>query len=483
MMAKARKIVHLLASAAAGCTCWMAPALTLGSLGLGVGMTLSPVMAQASEEKDTLILRSGNIVKGKVIEEKADEIIFEVDVAGIKSKTSYKRAEILAVNKAAASGETPAAPASGEPAGKTAPAPAAAANEGAQKVYFLELEGWFGEDISQTPIRQAMADAKKNEVDYIIISINNDWSMERFGDLGDIKDDVGQFDQFWRALEIDPIFGHEIPQWPKAPKVVFWVKKAMGGAAFLPLGCKDIYFASEGKMGGIGHLDKMFGSTGDEVVRQKQYSLRVVTAQGIAIRAGHDPKLVKAMAEDEYILSVKYEGGAPVYLERMPESPDEELLTDDAKDERRDDIVKLARGEGNDCLTLTAEKAQRLGVSKGTVDTLDDLLFQLGIARNHQIVNGQAKNIQKTWISGLESAKRRLQKLWEDYGEVEVAAPGEYPQRTQARGRQKSIINEMQALLTRYKEAINANQIEVPDYNQLEEMKRLIELDQLRDKP
>jgi hypothetical protein len=479
-MAHARRIVHLLASMAAGCTCWMAPALTVGSFGVGA-FTPAPVMAQAQEEKDSLILRTGNIVKGKIIEEKADEIIFEVDVAGIRSKTSYKRADILAVNKGTGSTETAATPGA-EPGAKKAPE-APAKNEGAPKVYVLELEGWFGEDISQTPIRQAMADAKRHEVDYIVVSINNDWSMERFGNIGEIKDDVGQFDQFWRALEIDPIFGHEVPQWSKPPKVVFWVKKAMGGAAFLPLGSRDVYFASEGKMGGIGHLDKMFGGTGDEVVRQKQYSLRVVTAQGIAVRAGHDPKLVKAMAEDEYILSVKYEGGVPVFLERMPESPDEELLTDDGKDERQDDIVRLARGEGNDCLTINAELARKLGVSKGTVDTLDDLLFHLGIARNHQIVEGQAKNIQKTWIAGVENAKRRLEKLWEEFQRVEVAAPGGYQQRTQARGRRKSIINEMQSLIKRYEEAINPNQIGVPNYNQLEEQKRIIELDQLRDKP
>ncbi len=477
----ARKIVHLLASTAAGCTCWMAPALTVGAFGLGVIATPTPVMAFADQE-DTLILRSGTIVKGKILEEKADEVLFEVNVAGIKAPTTYKRSDILAITKGEG-GDTPAT--TGKPDGTkmdTAPAPAPAANN-APKVYVIELEGWFGEDISQTPIRQAVNDAKRHEVDYIIVSLNNDWSLERFGQLGDIKDDVGQFDQLFRAEDMDPIFTEEIPRWNKPPKVIFWVKKAMGGAAFLPLNCDTIYFSSDGKMGGIGHLTRIFGSTGDEVVRQKQFSLRIGHAHGMAITGGYDPRLIDAMAIDEYVLSVKFEGGKPVYLTRMPESPEEKLLTDDGKDENADDITQLARGEGNDCLTLTAELAYDLGVSKGTVDSLDDLLFQLGLSRNHQVIKGQSANIQKNWRDGIESAKRRLEKLWEEFQRVEVAAPGEYPQRTQARGRRKSIINEMQALIKRYEEALNPNQIGVPNYNQLEEQKRILELQQLQDKP
>jgi hypothetical protein len=167
----------------------------------------------------------------------------------------------------------------------------------------------------------------------------------------------------------------------------------------------------------------------------------------------------------------------------MPESPDEFLLTDDAQGSNEDGETALARGEGNDCLTLTADIAYKLGVSKGTVDSLDDLLFQLGIARNGQVVKGQSEQVLKGWRDGLASAKRQLPKLWRDFNDVQVKAPGGYQQRSQARGQQKSILEQMQAIEKKYEEALNPRAVRVPGYNDLETIKKQLELQQLGDKP
>ena len=72
------------------------------------------------------------------------------------------------------------------------------------------------------------------------------------------------------------------------PRMVAWVNKATGGAAFFPFLFKEIYFTSDGKMGGLGALESMFGGVGDEAVRQKQRSLRLGRAKGLAAKGGHD---------------------------------------------------------------------------------------------------------------------------------------------------------------------------------------------------
>jgi len=478
----ASTILRSLGSLAIGGALWLSPATAL------VGVAGAPATVQASSllgDKDTVIFRTGKVVEGKILKETDSEIEMEIEVAGIKAKTTYTKAEILSITRAtpAEEGVKPATTDKPKPAETKTDVKPTEPTLGVPKVYVLELTGWFGEDISQTPLRDAVNDAKRHEPDYLIVTMNNDWSQTRFGDLGEIPEDAGIFDLIFRAVDMAPIFTQEIPRWSKPPKVVFWVKNAMGGASMLPLVSKDIYFASDAKMGGIGHLTKQFGSTGDEVVRQKQYSLRMSTAEGMALTGGYDPRLIRAMAMDEYVLSVKYEGGQPVYAERMPESADEVCLTDDAKDDRVDDIQQLARGEGNDCLTLKADIAQKLGVSKGTVDSLEDLLFQLGLSRGHQMVKGQGKSILERWSRALVENKRVLAQLWEDYQGVEVAEPGEYPQRTQARARRKAIINQMEAIILKYKEALDPRSVPVPDYNTLEIIKKRIELEQLQDKP
>jgi hypothetical protein len=463
----------------------MGPVLPLGA---GVLSTPTPAIAQTAAGDDVIVFTSGKKITGKILEETPTSVTIKFLTAGIEATATYQKSELLSITKG--TGQTPAAPTAATPGAPKQPEMKAAAADpagsGKKKIYTIELTGWFGEDISETPMRQAVKDAKKNNADYIIFVIDNDWSLRRFGQLEDIKDDQGQFDQMWRAEAMSPVFNEEIRrEWTTPPTVVFWVKKAMGGAAFLPLSCRNIYFHSDGKIGGIGGLNRIFGQTGDKVVREKQFSLRIAHAEGLAILGGYEPKLIKALCRDEYILSYRIEGGRPVYLERMPESIDEILLTDDADEQagRADTIDRLARGEGDDCLTLNADLAFKLGVSKGTTDTMDDLIFKLGIARESEMVKGNSQRITKGWIDGLEDAKRKLRKLWEEYENVQVAQPAQFPQRTQARGRQKAIIEDMQQLLKKYEEAINPRQVPCPDWATLNIIKERLKTQQMADRP
>jgi hypothetical protein len=482
---------RILASLALGGLLGLAPAAFVAASAL----TAAPALAQDSTQpekkeadkpavgdKVNLILRSGQVLEGKLLENSPTKVRVLVNVRGIQAESSYDKSDILSIEKLAGD-DTPAAEASANASEPGKADPAKPESTSGPKVYVMELEGWFGEDISETPIRQAAADAKRHEVDYIIVVLNNDWSNRQSGGLEQIKDDAGAFDQIFRAEKIAPVFADEIPKWSKPPKVVFWVKKAMGGASLLPFCSPTIYYAPEGKQGGIGHLTKIFGQMGDERVREKQFSLRLGHAEGWAIQGGYNPLIIDAMARDDVILSYKMEGGKARFFTRMPAAPDEILLTDDGKDDRADTIQQLARGEGNDVLTLNADLAYKLGVSKGTVDSMDDLLFNLIGRGQHQMVKGQSANIMKGWRDGLDSAKRRLQKLWDEFQEVQVKDPGGYPERTQARGRRKGIINEMESLLKKYEEALNPRQIGVPDYNTLEIIRKRIELEQLGDKP
>jgi hypothetical protein len=255
----------------------------------------------------------------------------------------------------------------------------------------------------------------------------------------------------------------------------------MGGAAFLPLSCPNIYFHSEGKMGGIGHVEDTVKS-GDQVVKEKLIGARLGHVRGMANKGGYDARIVLAMARTEYVLSYRMVGGKPEFLERMPASPDEFLLTDDGQGANEDTDEQLARSEGNDNLTLKADLALKLGISKGTVDSYDDLMFQMGLARNNVQIKPK-QDFMKQWREGLASAKRQLRKLWlTDFREVAVKDPGGFQERTAARGRRKAILNEIQTIEKRYEEALNPNAIGVIGWAQAETLKKEIELDQLKDK-
>lgn len=330
--------------------------------------------------------------------------------------------------------------------------PALAQQEPA-RVYSFTLKGWFGKDVSETPMAQALDEARQLEADYIIITVDTDW--HQFGDplKSDLPEDIiGQFDQFFRTKKMIPLFQEKMLSWERKPKVVFWVKQAMGGAAFLPFMSDTMYFHPDGKIGGIQGIFLMFGGQGDRVVVEKQISLRLTTAQGVAIQNGYDPRLIEAMTRGDYVLSYRLVGGRPVYLERMPQGPDEFLLTNDAfLAGNKDSIEELARGRGVNWLTLKADNAQVLGVSKGTVSTMDDLLFELGIARNHVMV-GDGDKIMDEWSATLRRTEQTLSRLLKEFNEINVQ--GEWNERRRARGRQQALLQQMIGLLNRYEEAI-----------------------------
>ncbi|MBL8963449.1 MAG: hypothetical protein JNK70_05205, partial [Phycisphaerae bacterium] len=162
--------------------------------------------------------------------------------------------------------------------------------------------------------------------------------------------------------------------------------------------------------------------------------------------------IINAMVVKEYVLSAKIEGGRVTYFERMPEGPDEILLTDDGEDERADLLKDVVAGEGNDVLTLNAKLARDLGLSKGTVDTLEDLLIEMGHSRDwSEIKDGRARQILSRWSSDLTSAMRDLrvripQRL------AEINPGGTFQERTRARGQRKRILQEMQGLFRKYQE-------------------------------
>lgn len=336
--------------------------------------------------------------------------------------------------------------------------PALAQQEPA-KVYSFTADGWFGKDISFTPLTEAMEEARKLEADYIIIQIDVDWFQHGDPLEQEMSNDSGIFDIFG-IRPIRPVFTQEsLEVWDEKPTIVFWVKNAMGSAAFLPFLSDTMYFHPEGRIGGIRGVYLQF-QQGDEVVKEKLVAASLATAKGMVIASGYEPKLIEAMARGDYTLSYRLEGGRPVYFEREPQSTDEFLLTNNALDEsRQDSIQDLARGRGTNWLTLDAETARVLGVSKGTASSIDDLLFELGIARNYEMV-GNGDRIMDNWADSIKRTEDALSRLWREYNEIQVDAD-EWNERRRQRGQQRAKLQQMIGLLERYKEAIVPYHIDV----------------------
>ena len=404
-----------------GVRCVLRALVVCSAVLVGVGAAAPSVAGAAElvqdESLDTIVLRSGRVVKGRILDESATEIRVEVIVAGISAPTTYKLKDVLRIERGVKAAEGEAGSGDGdEPAEEVIVRRRDRSGDGTgPKVYHMRLDGRFGLDIAPPPIREVLEDARKHEPDFLIVELDNLWGQLE-GDLFAYADDeAAAFDEFQVADQIEPLFTKVIPQtWEKQPHVVFWVKNAMGGAAFLPFVADSIFFESQGRMGGIGNLAEMFEGVGDEVVRQKQRSLRLGRAQGMAIAGGYDYRIVTAMTMRPYELCYRYTGGKAELFERVAERPGEMTLTDNGKDGNVDSMRDRVTGDGNDVLTLKAENAEKLGISLGTANTMEDILDGLGVLRNHQFVDSRSNKILSNWTATWKREVREIPRDWVD---------------------------------------------------------------------
>lgn len=397
---------------------------------------------------------------------------------------------VLALSAGGALAQAPASGGKATPAAAM-PATAPAAESDQDKienkgVYVITMKGELGHNVSATPLKRVLDDAKKSQPDFLICVVDFDFSF--FGQK--MKDQAnaagGQaYNQLEKVRELGVLMTDDIrddPTWKKKPQLVMWVKKALGGPAFLPFISPIIYYHSDALHGGIGYLEKSFGGTGDEVVREKQYSLRLGRAEGLAIKGGYDPRIILAMSRSETVLSYDLVNGKAVL--RDDDKGQEVLTIDGSKEENKDNYEDIIRGKGKAVLTLNARTALALGISKGTVDTMDDLLSELGIARNHTMIKGKSESILKTWASDVEEAETQFSELWAKFNEIQVAGKNA-SERNKARGRQLGVLRSISDLLRKYKEAINPRAIKgSPDNweNEIDRMTAKIQQDMRMDK-
>ncbi|MGD9689763.1 MAG: hypothetical protein AB7K52_08940 [Phycisphaerales bacterium] len=344
-------------------------------------------------------------------------------------------------------------------------------------IYRIDLVGNFGHEVTFTPLKKIMDDAKKWNPDYLVFYVN--LSFERYGQTFSEHEanpalTSYAFNQLETARELQTLMTDRIrddPDWKtrtgEKPQLIMWVKRALGGAAFVPFVAPKIYYTSDGQHGGIGYLEYIFAGVGDYDAREKQYSLRMGRAEGLAYKGGHEPLIIRAMAFMREWLSVSYVGGKPVFFR---DNSGDELLTDDGDAEagRRDSFDDALRGHGNDCLNLDASSALKLGLSAGTIDTNEDLADALGIARSFTLVRGKSSEVIKRWGKDVNAAERELNNKYREFQRTPIE--GQTPSdRNRGRGKRLRLLKEMIEIFNKYGEAMNPREIQqVPPKNELE---------------
>ncbi len=429
---------------------------------------------------DRIVLRSGRIVDGKILDETETQITMNVVMNGITAKTTFLKTEVLEIKRGVNTSAPPTvAVKSPQPdpiKKKEVPAkedkePDSAANEDdpdLTRLYLVEIEGRFGFDVSKTALANLFKEADKELADTIPAPGDSDRTIvdpaKRDRNIIVIKMNTGSQpgdNTIFAAEDLAPVVKEQIVD--RGRRVVFWIELAAGGAAILPFVSPDIYFTPEGRLGGIADLDKF--NIGDHMVDEKQISLRIGHAEGFLIKGGygeHIPAL-HAMLRKQYWLFVRFEGGKPIYLEKEPDEGDPHewvLLSDDGEGENADEAALI----GNDMFLLEPDWAEKLGISDGTAETIDDLAFRLGVQRHYKAIEkNRGQKALDAWKTGIDDAIKnvlpeetettRRGKLWREYDDIPPG--GDFTERKRSRGRKINILRQIRAIVAQYAEVLD----------------------------
>ncbi|MBL8746032.1 MAG: hypothetical protein JNK58_06715 [Phycisphaerae bacterium] len=442
----------------------------------------SKSVAPTNAAPDRVVLRSGKVVDGLILEETETQITMTVVVAGISAKTTYPKSDILEIKRgnnvkpaddAAVKAAETTTPAALEKPADTKPATDTLAKDDdpdLTRLYLVKLEGRFGSDIAKTTLANLFSEADKELGDAVpgagtmqgktvvdpskrdrnIIVLKLDTGSEGRSDL-------------FKAEDIVPVVKEQIVD--RGRRVVFWIQRATGWAAVFPFVSPDIYFTPDGRLGGVSDLDEF--DIGDHLVNEKQISLRIGHAEGFLIKGGygeHIPALHAMLRKQEW-LYVKFEGGKPIYLERELEESDGDgwtLLSDDGAGDNKDESAL----SGNDLFLLEPDWAEKLGISDGTAATIDDLAFRLGVHRHYKTIEkNKAQKAVDAWKSGIADAikdinpqqteQRRLGRLWREINEL--PAGSDFDERKKSRGKKITLLRQIRSIISKYAEVFDAD--------------------------
>lgn len=341
-------------------------------------------------------------------------------------------------------------------------------SERKQSVYLVVFPGEFGRDVSKSPVTEVVEDIKKVQPDIVVIRFDQSFSFQgqSRADFDPNAGEVAFQQQLETARELSTLLGERILQdkeWIKKPRMVGWVNKALGGAAFLPFMFRDLYYTSDALHGGLGGLESLFADVGNGPAREKQRSLRLARAQGIANLGDPDGTqrrelLIRAMSRAETELSYSIVDGKPVYYDDT--TTGEFLLTNDGTEQQNTDTIEdVVRFRGRNVLTLNAETAFRLGVARGIADNLEDIAFDLGVSRNYELTQGQSQKIFRDWQREINKAERDLQDLLRQAEEVQAGGGDQAQAASAVRSRLINIYTRAIRIIQRYKESINPRPI------------------------
>jgi hypothetical protein len=329
-----------------------------------------------------------------------------------KSSPSKKGSSSRSASKSASKSSSKGA--SARDKAEAAPAPA----EKLKSVYVVPFRGQFGTDIHPACYEDILEDLEDKRPDIIIFELDSA-DIDRVEYMGEDPRNAGLFsvasdDTMMRKMLRDFKDKHSYAQ------QYVWVKDSVGFGSLLAFSWPDMYMAPDARLFGLSRAAGFWTRVEDPEVRAKFREAAVAIINGFLSSGGYDLKIGEAMLRPEMLLSASYKG---------------------RNIEWREDTKGHWVVDGRDDSTagFSAESAEELGLSKGSAESLDELMFVLGI-REFDRVPDDGETLHKKYVEDWRKAYDQCGKLIEESNTAQEDAQNANP---------KGNLNKAKSALTR----------------------------------
>lgn len=299
------------------------PPLAAACRGLALAACVGSAPAPAAA--DTLVLTSGRVLEGKVLQQDERGVVFESFRHGARLRQSVPAARVASVRRTAREGVP---------------------------VAVVPLIGGIGlgtgtaDQPAVTPegLAEALRVAKEEGAERVVLVVDSPG---------------GRIDEMERILTLllDP----------GLPPVTAYARRALSAAAVIALACDELVVSPSARLGAAVPL--RFGPDGTpQNIEAKARSSYEALLRRAARAAGRDPGLLLAMADDRVVL----------HRVDTPEGP---RLTREPPSEPSGEPFKPA----GDVLTLNAEEAVRFGVARARADAIGEVPAAVGVPAWHSV--------------------------------------------------------------------------------------------------
>jgi hypothetical protein len=263
----------------------------------------------------------------------------------------------------------------------------------APTAYVVELEGQPGRDFAAAPLKEALLDAADIGADVVVVSVDSALPPGPI-DGGAYRYLVEGHKQMGAMLNVcHRYLRGELPSdemCVASRRLVVWIKNADGIASSLAWGSGEVYFAPGAVCGcARAHAErwrdwykwKREGHPGEP--RYGDDAAAVDHLWNFAEEIGEDSDLCRALHQTWFGLE-ESDGGRLRVVEREPRGDKDEV---------------------GSYVALDANSARRVGLSRGTAGTLEEVLRLAGVTPGYRVVSEDGARIMQAWRDSLVDAE------------------------------------------------------------------------------